>query len=514
MWIRSGFSALLVVAASLLTIGNSSAVEEASRGWSECQTGPGYFDFGPHRDDPEAEQLAMHLSGAIRAPDDQYSRIRRDLALIRAGHPILMYVDDSPDYARDDLIVQLDPGMSWDGYEEMNAYYQVIEVYAMLGGSLCLTYCDNINAYALSQTYESLPEVLNTTPNYVIGAGNQITIEDRGTTYRYTIIEGWFDCVVECGCERQYVFDVEEDGTISFVSYDEFGAPQCGFGDAACCFADLTCVVDYVGPCLNQGGRPQLLNTVCGDDGDSDGLVDGCDDDDDDDGILDDGGSSGIIGDQPCSGGQIADCDDNCRLTVNPDQADDDGDGAGDACDNCLNFVNSDQLNWDSDDLGNACDNCPSVTNPSQIDSDSDGTGDPCDNCLDAYNPSQTDRDGDGEGDFCDLDDGMIHLSFESADVMRWQDESGFDVWNLYTGDLRVLEVEGIYTQIPGSNSLATRQCHLSAIIAPDPTALPAPGGTVFFLVDGFLGFTQAGLGEDGDGQPRPYTYPCPKPPP
>jgi hypothetical protein len=57
-----------------------------------------------------------------------------------------------------------------------------------------------------------------------------------------------------------------------------------------------------------------------------------CSIDSDNDGIYDDGDGSGIVGDNPCAGGNTIDCDDNCINTPNPDQADMDSDGIGDVC--------------------------------------------------------------------------------------------------------------------------------------------------------------------------------------
>jgi hypothetical protein len=153
-------------------------------------------------------------------------------------------------------------------------------------------------------------------------------------------------------------------------------------------------------------------------DNEGDGLGDICDPDDDNDGILDDGDGSSTIGDNPCTGGETANCDDNCQFTANADQADPDSDGLGSVCDNCPANYNPDQSDHEGDGLGDICDpdddndgvpdtsdNCPLVTNSGQENSDGDPLGDVCDNCPYDDNPDQTDNDGDGDGDACDPDD-------------------------------------------------------------------------------------------------------------
>ena len=72
--------------------------------------------------------------------------------------------------------------------------------------------------------------------------------------------------------------------------------------------------------------------------------------------------------------------------------ADTDEDGYGDPGDNCPTVANSDQADADGDGAGDLCD-----------DEDSDGVLDINDNCPTTANPDQADADGNGVGDACDV---------------------------------------------------------------------------------------------------------------
>ncbi len=131
--------------------------------------------------------------------------------------------------------------------------------------------------------------------------------------------------------------DDDCNGTVD----DGLGSTTCGVG--VCQRTFQNCVGGATQTCTPGPPSTEVCNGLddnCNgivDEGfvdtDGDGIRDCVDPDDDNDGILDDGDSSGVQGDHPCIGGATTNCDDNCRLVVNANQADLDSDGIGNVCD-------------------------------------------------------------------------------------------------------------------------------------------------------------------------------------
>lgn len=187
-----------------------------------------YFEYGPHRDNPEAEQLAMHLTGELRAPDEEYFRILGDLALLRDEFPQMGTIIDDPDYVPNQILVGLQSGAPLIEFDALNEFYLVTAVEKSFSFAT-VTFCDNMNALAVSPEYAELPGLNYAEPNYLIGTDDQITVEVIGTTYRYTIDDGEMDCFDGCDCHTVYVIDVTDEGDITLVSFEQFGQPWCGF---------------------------------------------------------------------------------------------------------------------------------------------------------------------------------------------------------------------------------------------------------------------------------------------
>jgi len=189
-----------------------------------------YFVYGPHRENLEAEMLAMALTGQLRAPEEQYQRIRRDLTLIRQVYPQLTTVIDDPDYVPNQLMVSVNPAMPGDNYRALNAYYLVISEQRIFGNWWLLTFCDNLNAEVLAGIYEALTEVDYADPNGLIGIDDYITVTVvPPDTYRYHIDDGFWDCFDGCDCHREWLLDVSAQGVVTLIYYREWGMPWCEF---------------------------------------------------------------------------------------------------------------------------------------------------------------------------------------------------------------------------------------------------------------------------------------------
>jgi len=212
-------------------------------------------------------------------------------------------------------------------------------------------------------------------------------------------------------------------------------------------------------------------------DTDGDGTGDNADPDIDGDGLTNEEetaiGTNAFSPDSDNDG--VDDLIDNCKLTLNPSQADTDGDGSGDACDDDSDddslsdelekSIGTNPLKPDTDDDGVA-DNLEidNGTNPTLPDTDGDGyndgndtfpldpaewldtdndtIGDNSDNCLEVPNPDQNNTDeelslaklgyevdADGLGNACDndIDGNGLPVVFVNGEV---EDDEGLGTFN------------------------------------------------------------------------------------
>jgi hypothetical protein len=119
----------------------------------------------------------------------------------------------------------------------------------------------------------------------------------------------------------------------------------------------------------------------------------------------------------------------------------------------------------------------------------------------------QSDRDQDTQGDLCDLDDGVIEVWMEAANRIRWQQESGFDRYDVYRGDLGALhDADGDgAAQDYGS-------CFAESLAGPTfvDTGIPSPGQGYIYLITGRTAAGSEGdLGVASSGAPRPNVRDC-----
>lgn len=175
--------------------------------------------------------------------------------------------------------------------------------------------------------------------------------------------------------------------------------------------------------------------------------------------------------------------DDNCVITDNTDQADNDDDGEGDECDadddndgvldvddNCQFMANADQADNDGDGLGDICDD----------DDDNDGILDEDDNCQFVSNPGQEDFDQDGIGDVCD-DISVNDLVTPNGDNIN-------DTWIVQSIQLFPGTTVRVYDRSGGEVFSSNTYANDWAATGKNGKALPA--GSYYYVVD------QSGTGE------------------
>jgi Thrombospondin type 3 repeat len=191
-----------------------------------------------------------------------------------------------------------------------------------------------------------------------------------------------------------------------------------------------------------------------------------------------------------------ADDVDNCPDNNNPFQEDGDQDGLGNLCDilgcsmdpdcdndnvsdgrldpdgggpilagpdNCPITPNTNQLNQDADNLGNACDNCPTVTNQDQLNIDGDSFGDACD-----------------AGDF-DLDFFSDRIEYFAGTDRgaRCPLSQSHNAWPPDINNNTVVDVIGDISPVAGNFALSVPPAPARHDIAPDP-----PNGLIDVIGD------------------------------
>lgn len=178
--------------------------------------GNSYFDYGPNRDDKESEHLAIKLTGELRAPDDAYSRIHRDLANIHERFSDTRSLQDTGMAADNGLIVALFSSYEHDEFDRLNSFY----VARSVSGAWyrLVEYCDDLNPYALSAVYGQSEEVDYATPNQIVTVGcdhPDISITQFAQGWRYSF-SFYYDSEVypPCVCWRERVIQTDDAGNV------------------------------------------------------------------------------------------------------------------------------------------------------------------------------------------------------------------------------------------------------------------------------------------------------------
>jgi len=197
--------------------------------------GPCLFNFGPAFANAEAHQIGLEMLGAggpLALPPATYTRIDRDLGLIRTAYPNLVGQTHTMAWAPTQFIAAIIQGMPVTEFGCLNTYYQVIDIDPLFSSGgidyKVVTLAGKINIAGLCAIYTDLPEISFAEPNGLIGGENFWVPTDMGNgTWRWNIDDGFWDCFDGCDCHRYYIIDVDAAGVVTLISYQEIGQSWC-----------------------------------------------------------------------------------------------------------------------------------------------------------------------------------------------------------------------------------------------------------------------------------------------
>lgn len=185
------------------------------------------------RADPDAEFLAIEVSGAFMAPQALYERVSRDLAAVRAVVPETRAVRHMPSFFPG-VLLDLTPEAAEEiragtfaALNCLDAYYGGWVRYLGISSPWAsVRFKPIVNSVQLASDYAALPGVVNARSNGVIGDSTDICLSIEGDAHVYIFDAASGDCMSGCIDHEYYGASVEPDGSVTVLgSFDPAVSP-------------------------------------------------------------------------------------------------------------------------------------------------------------------------------------------------------------------------------------------------------------------------------------------------
>lgn len=200
------------------------------------------FDYGPPMPNAEAAQIALEMlgpDGPLLPSAEEYQRVERDLALIRAFEPSLVDALHSPQWNCDELVVGAYGGFSGPGttqYQCLTQFFQAdVDPWPPCFGVVywhSVILPAKLNVKALAQIFEAHGSVVAICPLGLGSAGggpvcgacwypligtlnNWHASAGSGGVWRWTVRHGNF-CV---GPQEVWSFTTDEEGRVTLMAH-------------------------------------------------------------------------------------------------------------------------------------------------------------------------------------------------------------------------------------------------------------------------------------------------------